>query len=95
MSVSPICLSVCLSVCLSDSLFYPSHLSVSDLSVFMTCLSQICPALNHAALVHVNSMLETIPVRTEVDRYIGIDYSLIDDPVVTSRSLDMNFRVKQ
>ncbi|KAF0034649.1 hypothetical protein F2P81_012407 [Scophthalmus maximus] len=37
-------------------------------------------------------MLETIPVKTEVDNYIGIDYSLIDDPVVTSRSLDMNFR---
>uniref|UniRef100_A0A8P4KTE4 Phospholipid transfer protein n=1 Tax=Dicentrarchus labrax TaxID=13489 RepID=A0A8P4KTE4_DICLA len=53
---------------------------------------QICPALNHAALVHVNSMLDTIPVRTEVDQYIGIDYSLIDDPVVTSRSLDMHFR---
>ncbi|XP_059184647.1 phospholipid transfer protein [Centropristis striata] len=53
---------------------------------------QICPALNHAALVHVNSMLETIPVRSEVDDYIGIDYSLIDDPVVTSRSLDMHFR---
>lgn len=53
---------------------------------------QICPALNHAALVHVNSMLDTIPVKTEVDEYIGIDYSLIDDPVVTSRSLDMHFR---
>lgn len=53
---------------------------------------QICPVLNHAALVHVNSMLETIPVRTEVDEFIGIDYSLIDDPVVTSRSLDMHFR---
>ncbi|XP_029283828.1 phospholipid transfer protein isoform X2 [Cottoperca gobio] len=53
---------------------------------------QICPALNHAALVHVNSLLETIPVRTEVDDFIGIDYSLIDDPVVTSRSLDMHFR---
>ncbi|KAM8917377.1 phospholipid transfer protein isoform 2-T2 [Spinachia spinachia] len=53
---------------------------------------QICPALNNAALVHVNSMLETIPVRTEVDQYIGIDYSLVDDPIVTSRSLDMNFR---
>lgn len=39
-------------------------------------------------------MLETIPVRTEVDHYIGIDYSLIDDPVVTSRSLDMHFRVR-
>ncbi|XP_014826096.1 PREDICTED: phospholipid transfer protein isoform X1 [Poecilia mexicana] len=53
---------------------------------------RICPALNHAALVHVNAMLETIPVRSEVDNYIGIDYSLISDPVVTSRSLDMNFR---
>ncbi|XP_035858299.1 phospholipid transfer protein [Sander lucioperca] len=53
---------------------------------------QICPALNHSALVHVNSMLDTIPVRTEVDQFIGIDYSLIDDPVVTSRSLDMHFR---
>uniref|UniRef100_A0A8D0DCF8 Phospholipid transfer protein n=1 Tax=Sander lucioperca TaxID=283035 RepID=A0A8D0DCF8_SANLU len=52
----------------------------------------ICPALNHSALVHVNSMLDTIPVRTEVDQFIGIDYSLIDDPVVTSRSLDMHFR---
>ncbi|KAJ4918346.1 hypothetical protein JOQ06_005132 [Pogonophryne albipinna] len=45
-----------------------------------------------SALVHVNSLLETIPVRTEVDSYIGIDYSLIEDPVVTSRSLDMHFR---
>ncbi|XP_062266339.1 phospholipid transfer protein [Platichthys flesus] len=53
---------------------------------------KICPALDHAALVHVNSMLETIPVKTEVDWFIGIDYSLIDDPLVTSRSLDMNFR---
>ncbi|KAA8578196.1 hypothetical protein FQN60_010664, partial [Etheostoma spectabile] len=53
---------------------------------------QICPALNHSALVHVNAMLDTIPVRTEVDQFIGIDYSLIDDPVVTSRSLDMHFR---
>uniref|UniRef100_A0A3Q3WNS0 Uncharacterized protein n=1 Tax=Mola mola TaxID=94237 RepID=A0A3Q3WNS0_MOLML len=53
---------------------------------------KICPALDDAALIHVNAMLETIPVRSEVDRFIGIDYSLIDDPVVTSRSLDMHFR---
>lgn len=58
------------------------------------CLCQICPALNHAALVHVNSLLETIPVRTEVDNYIGIDYSLIEDPVMTAQSLDMHFRVR-
>lgn len=61
---------------------------------YFVSVSQICPALDHAALVHVNSMLETIPVKTEVDHYIGIDYSLIDDPVVTSRSLDMHFRVR-
>ncbi|KAM9859635.1 phospholipid transfer protein [Aulostomus maculatus] len=53
---------------------------------------QICPALNHAAMVSINSMLETIPVKSEVDDFIGIDYSLISDPVVTSRSLDMHFR---
>ncbi|KAM3621311.1 uncharacterized protein V6R79_009310 [Siganus canaliculatus] len=53
---------------------------------------KICPALHHAALVHVNSMLKTIPVKSEVDDYIGIDYSLIEDPVVTPQSLDMHFR---
>eukprot|EP00063_Salmo_salar_P012353 XP_013987188.1 PREDICTED: phospholipid transfer protein-like isoform X1 [Salmo salar] len=53
---------------------------------------QICPVMNHAGLVLINSLLETIPVRTEVDKYVGIDYSLLSDPVVTSRSLDMDFR---
>ncbi|XP_029990963.1 phospholipid transfer protein [Sphaeramia orbicularis] len=53
---------------------------------------KICPALDHAALVHVNAMLDSIPVKTEVDGYIGIDYSLLSDPLVTSKSLDMEFR---
>ncbi|KAM6980020.1 phospholipid transfer protein [Aplochiton taeniatus] len=53
---------------------------------------QICPALNHAALVLINSMLDTIPVKTEVNSYVGIDYALLNDPVVTSKSLDMDFR---
>uniref|UniRef100_A0A8K9ULM9 Lipid-binding serum glycoprotein N-terminal domain-containing protein n=1 Tax=Oncorhynchus mykiss TaxID=8022 RepID=A0A8K9ULM9_ONCMY len=53
---------------------------------------QICPVMNHAGLVLINTLLETIPVRTEVDNYVGIDYSLLSDPVVTSRSLDMDFR---
>ncbi|CAN9512219.1 unnamed protein product [Ophioblennius macclurei] len=53
---------------------------------------QICPALHQAALVDLNSMLDTVPVRMEVDEYVGIDYALIDDPVVTSQSLDMHFR---
>ncbi|CAL9696437.1 unnamed protein product [Knipowitschia caucasica] len=53
---------------------------------------KLCPVLDHAALVHVNSMLDTIPVRSEVDSYIGIDYSLLSDPRVSQRSLDMDFR---
>uniref|UniRef100_A0AAR2KSW4 Phospholipid transfer protein n=1 Tax=Pygocentrus nattereri TaxID=42514 RepID=A0AAR2KSW4_PYGNA len=52
----------------------------------------ICPSLNHAALVLINQLLETIPVRAEVDKYVGIDYSLLSDPVVTGTSLDMDFR---
>uniref|UniRef100_A0A8C1SIX7 Phospholipid transfer protein n=1 Tax=Cyprinus carpio TaxID=7962 RepID=A0A8C1SIX7_CYPCA len=31
-------------------------------------------------------------LRTEVDSYVGIDYSLLSDPVVTETSLDMDFR---
>lgn len=53
---------------------------------------KLCPVLDHAALVHVNSMLDTIPVRSEVDDYIGIDYSLLSDPRVSGRSLDLDFR---
>lgn len=45
-------------------------------------------------MVHINSMLQTFPVRSEVDSYIGIDYSLLQDPVVTNRSLDLSFRVR-
>ena len=35
----------------------------------------------------------SLSVRSEVDSYIGIDYSLLQDPVVTESSLDMDFRV--
>ncbi|XP_051887484.1 phospholipid transfer protein [Pristis pectinata] len=53
---------------------------------------QICPALQHSALVLLNSVLETIPVRTAVDQYVGIDYSLLSDPVVKSDYMDMDFK---
>ncbi|XP_041080728.1 phospholipid transfer protein-like [Polyodon spathula] len=53
---------------------------------------QICPVLNNAGLVLLNSLLDTVPVRTKVDKYVGIDYSLLNDPVVTSENLDMEFR---
>ncbi|KAJ8259283.1 hypothetical protein COCON_G00182950 [Conger conger] len=53
---------------------------------------QICPALNHASLVLINKLLDTIPVRSVVDDYVGIDYSLLSDPLVTSRSMDLDFR---
>ncbi|KAJ8401341.1 hypothetical protein AAFF_G00385720 [Aldrovandia affinis] len=53
---------------------------------------QICPSLNHASLVLINRLLDTIPVRSKVDDFVGIDYSLLSDPVVTSASLDMDFK---
>ncbi|KAJ8358604.1 hypothetical protein SKAU_G00151290 [Synaphobranchus kaupii] len=53
---------------------------------------QICPAMNHAGLDLINTLLDTIPVRSKVDDFVGIDYSLLSDPVVTARSLDMDFR---
>uniref|UniRef100_A0A8C5R9A5 Phospholipid transfer protein n=1 Tax=Leptobrachium leishanense TaxID=445787 RepID=A0A8C5R9A5_9ANUR len=53
---------------------------------------QICPALRHAGLVLLNSLLHTVPVRNAVDDYIGIDYSLLSDPDVSENSLDMDFK---
>ena len=38
-------------------------------------------------------MMFVLTVRSEVDYYVGIDYSLLSDPVFTSRGMDMHFRV--
>ncbi|XP_042197636.1 phospholipid transfer protein isoform X2 [Callorhinchus milii] len=68
------------------------------MSVFLTMgirfllNKQICPVLSHAALVSLNTMMDTVPVRTPVDKYVGIDYSLLSDPKVMSDRLDMDFR---
>ncbi|XP_011367623.1 phospholipid transfer protein isoform X1 [Pteropus vampyrus] len=68
------------------------------LSVFITSgmrfllNQQICPVLYHAGMVLLNSLLDTVPVRSSVDNLIGIDYSLLKDPVVSTSSLDMDFR---
>ncbi|XP_073462370.1 phospholipid transfer protein isoform X2 [Aquarana catesbeiana] len=53
---------------------------------------QICPALRHAGLVLLNALLNTIPVKNSVDDYIGIDYSLMSQPLVSEDSMDMDFR---
>ncbi|XP_066482557.1 phospholipid transfer protein isoform X2 [Tiliqua scincoides] len=53
---------------------------------------QICPVLNHAGLVLLNSVLDTVPVRTQMDEHIGIDYSLLRDPIVSADALDMDFK---
>ncbi|NWX94366.1 PLTP protein, partial [Nothoprocta pentlandii] len=53
---------------------------------------QICPSLNHAGLVLLNSVLDTVPVRNYVDEHIGIDYSLLRDPVVSTDTLDLDFK---
>ena len=38
-------------------------------------------------------MVFVLTVRSEVDYYIGIDYSLLSDPVFTTKGMDMHFRV--
>uniref|UniRef100_A0A2K6TZA6 Phospholipid transfer protein n=1 Tax=Saimiri boliviensis boliviensis TaxID=39432 RepID=A0A2K6TZA6_SAIBB len=53
---------------------------------------QICPVLYHAGTVLLNSLLDTIPVRSSVDDLVGIDYSLMKDPVASTSNLDMDFR---
>nr|XP_004663955.1 phospholipid transfer protein [Jaculus jaculus]XP_045011857.1 phospholipid transfer protein [Jaculus jaculus] len=53
---------------------------------------QICPVIHHSGMVLLNSLLDTVPVRTSVDELVGIDYSLLKDPVVSSNNLDMEFR---
>ncbi|XP_053527374.1 phospholipid transfer protein isoform X1 [Artibeus jamaicensis] len=53
---------------------------------------QICPVLYHAGTVLLNSLLDTVPVRSSVDNLVGIDYSLLKDPEVSASNLDMDFR---
>ncbi|KAM3841517.1 phospholipid transfer protein isoform 2-T4 [Vipera latastei] len=53
---------------------------------------QICPALNHAGLVLLNSLLDTVPVRNPVDKHVGSDYSLLSDPRVTTENIDLDFK---
>ncbi|KAM8996237.1 phospholipid transfer protein isoform 1-T2 [Ara ararauna] len=53
---------------------------------------QICPSLEHASLVLLNSVLDTVPVRNYVDEHIGIDYSLLRDPAVSTDTLDLDFK---
>lgn len=53
---------------------------------------QICPVLYHSGMILLNSLLDTVPVRSSVDELVGIDYSLLKDPVVSTHNLDMEFR---
>ncbi|KAK1337686.1 hypothetical protein QTO34_002319 [Cnephaeus nilssonii] len=53
---------------------------------------QICPVIYHAGTVLLNSLLDTVPVRSSVDHLVGIDYSLLKDPVVSTSTMDMDFR---
>ncbi|XP_048464411.1 phospholipid transfer protein isoform X2 [Rhincodon typus] len=53
---------------------------------------QICPALEHSALVLLNSLLATVPVRMSVDPFVGIDYSFLSDPDVKADWMDMEFK---
>uniref|UniRef100_A0A8C8VKM6 Phospholipid transfer protein n=1 Tax=Pelusios castaneus TaxID=367368 RepID=A0A8C8VKM6_9SAUR len=53
---------------------------------------QICPALNYPGLVQLNALLDTVPVRNQVDEYVSIDYSLLSDPIVSLDTLDLDFK---
>uniref|UniRef100_A0A2K6JW60 Phospholipid transfer protein n=1 Tax=Rhinopithecus bieti TaxID=61621 RepID=A0A2K6JW60_RHIBE len=53
---------------------------------------QICPVLYHAGMVLLNALLDTMPVSSSVDELVGIDYSLMKDPVASTSNLDMDFR---
>ncbi|XP_003411632.3 phospholipid transfer protein isoform X2 [Loxodonta africana] len=53
---------------------------------------QICPVFHHAGMVLLNSLLRTLPVRSSVDELVGIDYSLLKDPVASVSNLDLEFR---
>ncbi|XP_011839180.1 PREDICTED: phospholipid transfer protein isoform X3 [Mandrillus leucophaeus] len=53
---------------------------------------QICPVLYHTGTVLLNALLDTVPVRSSVDELVGIDYSLVKDPVASTSNLDMDFR---
>ncbi|NXU40409.1 PLTP protein, partial [Drymodes brunneopygia] len=53
---------------------------------------QICPSLEHASLVLLNSLLDTVPVRNYVDEHVGIDYSLLRDPSISPDTLDLDFK---
>lgn len=54
---------------------------------------EICPVLYYAGTVLLNSLLDTVPVHGAVDELVGIDYSLLKDPVASTSNLDMEFRV--
>ncbi|XP_072095324.1 phospholipid transfer protein [Mobula birostris] len=72
--------------------FYQVFSTVLTTGLRFLINQQICPALQHAGLVLLNSLLETVPVRTAVDQYVGIDYSLLSDPNVNSDYMDMDFK---
>uniref|UniRef100_A0A8D1E0S2 Phospholipid transfer protein n=1 Tax=Sus scrofa TaxID=9823 RepID=A0A8D1E0S2_PIG len=53
---------------------------------------EICPVLYYAGTVLLNSLLDTVPVHGAVDELVGIDYSLLKDPVASTSNLDMEFQ---
>ncbi|XP_069740816.1 phospholipid transfer protein isoform X2 [Narcine bancroftii] len=72
--------------------FYEMFSTILTTGLRFLINQQICPTLEHSALVLLNSLLETVPVRTDVDQYIGIDYSLFSNPDVKSDWMDVDFK---
>lgn len=61
--------------------------------VLFPCMCVISVLMYWKRLGTLSKNVCACAVRAEVDSYIGIDYSLLSDPVVTGTSLDMDFRV--
>ncbi|XP_021544951.1 lipopolysaccharide-binding protein [Neomonachus schauinslandi] len=54
--------------------------------------SKICQMLQNSVTSDLQPYLQTLPVKTEIDSFAGIDYSLMEAPRATAQMLDVMFK---
>ncbi|XP_054995918.1 lipopolysaccharide-binding protein-like [Sorex araneus] len=54
--------------------------------------SKICEMVQHSVTSDLQPYLQTLPVTAEIDSFASIDYSLMEAPRATDRSLDVMFK---
>ncbi|XP_034861586.1 lipopolysaccharide-binding protein [Mirounga leonina] len=54
--------------------------------------SKICKMLQNSVTSDLQPYLQTLPVKTEIDSFAGIDYSLMEPPRATAQMLDVMFK---